>query len=75
MAEHSREYMKKMGIKVTQYITAPHEDKRHPHLHLVYNRVDNHGKTIGNFNHWHKSRKVCKEMTGALWLPSWQGQR
>src|SRR5690606_24760405 len=63
MAEHAREYMEKMGIKNTQYVTALHEDKKHPHLHIVYNRVDNDGKTIGNFNHWHKSRKICREMT------------
>ncbi|MGJ1203831.1 relaxase/mobilization nuclease domain-containing protein [Sphingobacterium lactis] len=63
MAEHAREYMEKMGIKNTQYVTVLHEDKKHPHLHIVYNRVDNDGKTIDNFNHWHKSRKVCREMT------------
>lgn len=63
MAEHAREYMEKMGIKNTQYLTVLHTDKKHPHLHIVYNRVDNEGKTIGNYNHWHKSRKVCREMT------------
>ncbi|MDX3915623.1 MAG: relaxase/mobilization nuclease domain-containing protein [Pseudosphingobacterium sp.] len=63
MAEHAREYMEKMGIKNTQYVTVLHSDKIHPHLHIVYNRVDNDGKTIGNFNHWHKSRKICREMT------------
>lgn len=63
MAEHAREYMEKMGIKNTQYLTVLHSDKKHPHLHIVYNRVDNEGKTIGNFNHWHKSRKICREMT------------
>lgn len=63
MAQHAREYMEKMGIKNTQYVTVLHSDKEHPHLHIVYNRVDNDGKTIGNFNHWHKSRKICREMT------------
>src|SRR5690606_13456367 len=63
MEEHAREYMEKMGIKNTQYLTVLHTDKKHPHVHIVYNRVDNDGKTIGNFNHWHKSRKVCREMT------------
>lgn len=63
MEQHAREYMEKMGIKNTQYVTVLHSDKEHPHLHIVYNRVDNGGKTIGNFNHWHKSRKVCREMT------------
>src|SRR5690606_723105 len=62
MAEHAREYMGKMGIKNTQYITVLHTDKKHPHLHIVYNRVDNDGKTIGNFNHWHKiGRASCRE--------------
>lgn len=63
MAQHAREYMEKMGIKNTQYVTVLHSDKEYPHLHIVYNRVDNDGKTIGNFNHWHKSRKLCREMT------------
>jgi len=63
MVAHAREYMEKMGIKETQYVTVLHEDKKHPHLHLVYNRVDNDGRTIDNFNHWHKSRKVCRAMT------------
>lgn len=63
MKQHAREYMEKMGIKNTQYVTVLHSDKEHPHLHIVYNRVDNDGKTIGNFNHWHKSRKICREMT------------
>jgi|SRR5690554_3602741 len=63
MEQHAREYMEKMGIKNTQYVTVLHSDKEHPHLHIVYNRVDNDGKTIGNFNHWHRSRKICREMT------------
>lgn len=63
MVKHAREYMEKMGIKNTQYVTVLHTDKKHPHVHIVYNRVDNNGKTIGNYNHWHKSRKICREMT------------
>ncbi|MEZ0454176.1 relaxase/mobilization nuclease domain-containing protein [Sphingobacterium thalpophilum] len=63
MAQHAREYMEKMGSKNTQYVTVLHSDKKHPHLHIVYNRVDNDGKTIGNYNHWHKSRKICREIT------------
>ncbi len=51
-------HMQKMGIKNTQYVTVLHTDRQHPHLHIVYNRVDNDGQTIGNFNHWHKSRKI-----------------
>ncbi|WDF69598.1 relaxase/mobilization nuclease domain-containing protein [Sphingobacterium oryzagri] len=63
MAAHAREYMEKMGHKNTQYITVLHTDKKHPHLHIVYNRVDNNGDTLDNFNHWHKSQKICRQMT------------
>ncbi|WDF70580.1 relaxase/mobilization nuclease domain-containing protein [Sphingobacterium oryzagri] len=63
MAAHAREYMDKMDIRKTQYITVLHTDKKHPHLHIVYNRVDNNGKTLENFNHWQKSRKICRELT------------
>lgn len=63
MAEHAREYMERMGIKDTQYLTVLHSDKQHPHVHIVYNRVDNNGRPIDNYNHWQKSHKVCREMT------------
>ena len=41
----AREYMEKTGIKDTQYIIARHHDQKHPHIHIVYNRVDNNGRT------------------------------
>ncbi|MCT1526116.1 relaxase/mobilization nuclease domain-containing protein [Sphingobacterium hotanense] len=63
MAAHAREYMERMGIRDTQYLTVLHMDRQHPHVHIVYNRVDNSGKTIDNYNHWKKSYKVCREMT------------
>ncbi|KGE13793.1 relaxase/mobilization nuclease domain-containing protein [Sphingobacterium deserti] len=63
MTAHAREYMEKMGLKNTQYITVLHTDKKHPHLHIVYNRVDNNGDTLDNFNQWHKSQKICRQMT------------
>lgn len=63
MAAHAREYLQKMDIRDTQYLTVLHTDRAHPHVHIVYNRVDNNGKTIDNYNHWQKSHKVCREMT------------
>lgn len=58
MAQIAHDYMKQMGIVNTQYIIARHFDKEHPHIHLVYNRVDNNGKTITN-----RSEKTCKDLT------------
>ncbi|MDR1679923.1 MAG: relaxase/mobilization nuclease domain-containing protein [Prevotellaceae bacterium] len=59
----AKEYMTKMGITNTQYIIGRHYDKEHPHIHLVFNRVDNNGKTISDQNDRYRSEKICKELT------------
>jgi hypothetical protein len=63
MVERAREYMEKVGIRNTQYVVVRHNDKAHPHLHLIYNRVDNNGKTISDKNSFAKNVKACKEIT------------
>jgi hypothetical protein len=63
MAERAKEYMAKVGIRNTQYVIVRHSDREHPHLHLVYNRVDNNGKTITDKNNFAKNVKACKEIT------------
>lgn len=63
MAKIAKEYMNKMGITNTQYIVARHFDKEHPHVHIIYNRVDNNGITISDSNDRFRSEKICKELT------------
>ena len=63
MIQIAREYMTKMGITDTQYIIGRHYDKEHPHIHIVFNRVDNNGKTISDKNDRYHSEKICKELT------------
>jgi len=63
MLEHAKEYMQKMGIRNTQYVVVRHHDKLHPHLHVVYNRVDNKGATITDKNNYARNIKACKELT------------
>ena len=63
MVKISQEYMNAMEITNTQYILCRHFDKEHPHVHLVFNRVDNEGKTISDQNDRYRSEKVCKELT------------
>jgi hypothetical protein len=57
------DYMKLMGIQNTQYIIARHIDREHPHCHIVFNRVDNDGKTISDKNDFRRNEKVCKMLT------------
>ncbi|KAA6336515.1 hypothetical protein EZS27_015331 [termite gut metagenome] len=63
MVQIAKEYMTKMGIVNTQYIIGRHYDKEHPHIHIVFNRIDNNGKTITDKNDRYRSEKICKELT------------
>lgn len=63
MLEMAREYLKEMNIRDTQVLIVRHNDANHPHCHLIYNRVDNHGKTISDAYQRKKNSKVCKDMT------------
>ena len=63
MLQIAYDYMKLMGIENTQYIIARHIDREHPHCHIVFNRVDNDGKTISDKNDFRRNEKVCKMLT------------
>ena len=63
MLKIAHEYMERMGIRNTQYIIAQHIDREHPHCHIVFNRVDNDGKTISDKNDRYRNEKVCKMLT------------
>jgi mocA len=63
MLQIAHDYMAKMGIIGTQYIVARHTDWEHPHCHIVFNRMDNDGKTISDKNYFYRNEKVCKMLT------------
>ena len=63
MLKVAGEYMQKMGIVDTQYIVVRHNDREHPHCHIVFNRVDNNGKTISDKNDRLRSTKICRALT------------
>ena len=63
MVKIACEYMERMSIRDTQFIIARHTDRKHTHCHIVFNRVDNNGKTISDKNDRYRNEKVCKELT------------
>ncbi len=63
MLKVAGEYMQKMGIVDTQFIVVRHDDREHPHCHIVFNRVDNNGKTISDKNDRLRSTKICRGIT------------
>ena len=62
MIDLAREYMKAMGIVNIQYIIVRHHDREHPHVHIVFNRIDNNGKTITDKNDRYRNERVCKQL-------------
>src|SRR3954470_22780893 len=48
MVKIAKEYLEKMKITNTQYAITKHTDRRHQHLHIVANMVDNNGKAISD---------------------------
>ncbi|MCF2516989.1 relaxase/mobilization nuclease domain-containing protein [Dyadobacter sp. CY351] len=63
MVHRAAEYMAKMKIQNTQYLVVEHRDTNQPHIHILYNRVDNAGKSISDQFQKRMNQKVCKEMT------------
>lgn len=60
MTKIAREYMELMGIKETQFLLVRHFDNGNPHCHLVYNRINNEGKTITDQNDFRRNEQVTK---------------
>ena len=62
MIQLAQEYMREMKITDTQYIIVRHQDREHPHVHIVFNRIDNNGKTISDRNDMYRNEQVCKKL-------------
>ena len=58
----ARVYMKEMEITNTQYIIVRHNDTQHPHVHIVFNRVNNDGKIISDKNDYRRNELVIKKI-------------
>ena len=63
MAHIAKEYMQRMGIINTQFVVFRHQDQPHPHVHIVYNRVNNDGDAIKGDCNFCKSAAITKALT------------
>ena len=62
MTKIALEYMELMDIRDTQFLLVRHHNTANPHCHLIYNRVDNNGKTISDKMERRRSEKVVKQL-------------
>jgi hypothetical protein len=74
MLKLAKEYMQTMGIENTQYIIVRHFDREHPHCHIVFNRVDNDGRTISDKNDHFRNEKVTKTLKEKYGLTFGEGK-
>ncbi|HEX8377128.1 MAG TPA: relaxase/mobilization nuclease domain-containing protein [Pedobacter sp.] len=63
MTDNAKEYLQKMKIADTQFLVVQHHDREHPHIHIVYNRVNNEAKTISDQYQRKRNAEVCKQLT------------
>ena len=75
MADIAKEYLQRMGIVNTQYIISRHHDKPHPHVHIVYNRVNNDGSAIPGDQNFRKSARITQALTREYGLTFGKGKK
>jgi hypothetical protein len=63
MVAIAQQYLERMKIDDTQLLVVKHTDTKHPHLHIIYNRVNNQGKTISDSLLREKNVRVAKALT------------
>lgn len=59
----AQQYLDRMRIADTQVLMVKHNDTNHPHVHIIYNRVNNQGKTISDSLLREKNVRVAKALT------------
>ena len=62
MLDLAREYMRRMKITNTQYLVVRHTDTKHPHLHILYNRVRYDTTLVPDRNERLRNMRICKEL-------------
>lgn len=57
-----QDFAKEFGFEKNQYIAIYHQDTKHPHLHIVVNRVGFDGSRISDSNSYRKIANLCRKL-------------
>jgi len=63
MVRIAKDYLEKMKITNTQHAITKHTDRRHIHLHVVANMVDNDGRAISDSFVRLRGKKTAQQLT------------
>ncbi len=53
-------YLREMGLSGHQFVMTKHNDTEHEHVHLVINRVNEHGRLASDSNDWPREQAACR---------------
>lgn len=62
MAAIALDYLEGMGMTKGQYAVIRHDDRLHPHFHIVANRVADDGHTVGDGHNYSRSETLLREL-------------
>lgn len=62
MAAIALDYLEGMGLAQGQYAVIRHDDRPHPHFHIVANRVADNGKTVSDGLNYARSEKLLRKL-------------
>lgn len=63
MLEIASEYLKAIEVSNTQYLIVKHNDRDNPHVHILFNRVNNAGYTIKDNFLGLRGKKAAQRLT------------
>ncbi len=63
MKQIAKEYLGRLKIINTQFAIIKHSDRRHQHMHVVANMVDNNGKVISDSFLGLRGKKAAQQLT------------
>jgi hypothetical protein len=63
MSEIATEYLKRIQVSNTQFVVVRHNDRDNPHAHILFNRVDNAGRTIKDNFLGLRGKKTAQQLT------------
>jgi len=58
-----RAYMYEAGIIDTQYMAVRHHNTAHPHVHLIFNPVNDNAEVISESKQFQDNETICKRIT------------
>lgn len=62
MTAIARDYLEGMGLAKGQYAVIRHDDRPHPHFHIVANRVADDGQTVSDGHNYSRSEALLRQL-------------